>query len=229
MNKTQISAMLQLQDRMNKKVNPQWVTAGYAFMRAAMVEGVEAIGHHGWKWWKKQSLDMEQLRIELVDIWHFALSNYILQHGSAEAATEEITTRLNLFSQSSSEHVWFDDKNYQVTTLSLLECLDLLVGLAAAKRFNLRLFAQVMQLCQMDWDALQKAYVSKNVLNFFRQDHGYKEGTYVLDWGNGREDNEAMTEILAQMDTASPSFEADLYARLKVRYALVQSSVVARG
>ena len=50
-------------------------------------------------------------------------------------------------------------------------------------------FATIMHLIEMDFDALYRSYVGKNVLNFFRQDHGYKEGTYVKNWA-GREDNE---------------------------------------
>ena len=37
--------------------------------------------HYGWKWWKKQSPDTEQVKLELVDIWHFGLSQLILEHG----------------------------------------------------------------------------------------------------------------------------------------------------
>ncbi|RKG72059.1 dUTP diphosphatase, partial [Corallococcus sp. CA049B] len=43
-------------------------------MRAVLVETTEAMDHHGWKWWSKQTMNLEQLRIELIDIWHFALS-----------------------------------------------------------------------------------------------------------------------------------------------------------
>lgn len=66
--------MLELQDGMNNKVNPDWVAANNNWYRAIQVEGVEAIEHHGWKWWKKQDCKLAQLQMELVDIWHFILS-----------------------------------------------------------------------------------------------------------------------------------------------------------
>lgn len=51
-------SMLDLQGQMNSKVNPNWIHAGYPFLRAVLVEGGEAIDHHGWKWWKAQEKDM---------------------------------------------------------------------------------------------------------------------------------------------------------------------------
>ena len=65
---TQIQAevMLTLQANMNAKVNPDWIKAGYPYLRAVVVEGAEAMEHHGWKWWKKQECDLQQLQMELV-------------------------------------------------------------------------------------------------------------------------------------------------------------------
>ena len=65
--------------------------------------------------------------------------------------------------------------------------------------------------------ALGLKHVGKNVLNFFRQDHGYKAGTYQKLWG-GREDNEHLVEIMQSLDSGSASFQHQLYASLKDRY-----------
>ena len=72
----------------------------------------------------------------------------------------------------------------------------------------------------MSLDELYRGYVGKNVLNFFRQDHGYKDGSYVKQW-NGREDNEHLVDILTTLDSESPSFKDDLYTGLKTRYCEV--------
>ena len=69
----------------------------------------------------------------------------------------------------------------------------------------------------MQFDQLYIAYVGKNVLNFFRQDHGYQDGSYHKQWG-GREDNEHLVEIVAKLDTNLPSFKDDLYAEMKAVY-----------
>lgn len=67
LHKEQLLNMLDMQNSMNIKINPEWIDAGYPFLRAVVVEGVEAIEHFGWKWWKAQTQDLEQLRMELVD------------------------------------------------------------------------------------------------------------------------------------------------------------------
>lgn len=81
LNKTQLKTMLTLQDKMNKAVDKNWIELGRAWLRAAMVEGCEAVEHWGFKWWKAQNKNLEQLQMELVDIWHFALSDIIVKFG----------------------------------------------------------------------------------------------------------------------------------------------------
>ena len=56
------------------------------------------------------------------------------------------------------------------------------------------------------------------MLNFFRQDHGYKEGSYRKRWA-GREDNEHLMELLQQVDTGDADAERTLYGALAARYA----------
>ena len=59
--------------------------------------------------------------------------------------------------------------------------------------------ATFFRLCEklgLGFDELYSLYIGKNILNIFRQDHGYKDGTYIKVW-NGKEDNVVMQEILA--------------------------------
>jgi dimeric dUTPase (all-alpha-NTP-PPase superfamily) len=215
---SQLITMLEFQDGMNSKVNPDWLAANNNWHRAIQVEGVEAIEHHGWKWWKKQDCDLAQLRMELVDIWHFILSASIqAKFGNIALAKMEMLAELNLRQKS----VQFDNQYYVLTQLSLLDKLDLLVGLAAAKRASLALFESLLHDCDMEWNDLFKQYVGKNVLNVFRQDHGYKSGTYIKIW-DGREDNEHLVEVLEVADLESPDVRNALYSSLKARYMIVQ-------
>jgi len=64
---------------------------------------------------------------------------------------------------------------------------------------------------------LFEMYVAKNVLNKFRQDHGYKEGSYHKVW-NGREDNEVLAEIIR----AGVVEAGAIYERLSSDYARVR-------
>jgi dimeric dUTPase (all-alpha-NTP-PPase superfamily) len=179
-----------------------------------VIEGAEAIEHHGWKWWKKQDCDLAQLQMELVDIWHFILSELLLQaegqHQQAQAA---------IFADIDQQSVQFDGQDYHFSELELLQKLELLIGLAAAKRCSIGLFSALLVDCQMSWVELYQQYVSKNVLNFFRQDNGYKQGTYRKTW-DGREDNEHLVELMTQLDASADSFQDDLYQALHQRYAV---------
>ena len=65
----QAATMFELQAMMNSKVDTNWITARYPYLRAVAIEGAEAIEHHGWKWWKKQIIAVAQLQMELIDIW----------------------------------------------------------------------------------------------------------------------------------------------------------------
>jgi hypothetical protein len=74
-----------------------------------------------------------------------------------------------------------------------------------------------MQLIEMDFDQLYRMYVGKNVLNFFRQDHGYKDGSYIKVW-QGREDNEHLAELLTRLDSETARFKDEVYQGLQSRY-----------
>jgi hypothetical protein len=80
------------------------------------------------------------------------------------------------------------------------------------------LFWSLLQAAQMSFDDLYRAYVGKNVLNFFRQDHGYQQGSYLKMWGD-REDNEHLVELVAQLDQGATDFANQLYQALQSRYA----------
>lgn len=71
LSKEKLVIMLMLQNKMNSIVNPSWLVAGYNWMLACALEIAEAIDHHGWKWWKKQTPNLPMLQNELVDYMHF--------------------------------------------------------------------------------------------------------------------------------------------------------------
>jgi hypothetical protein len=207
--------MLTLQAAMNSKVDPDWLTARYPYLRAVVIEGAEAIEHHGWKWWKHQQHDQSQLQMELIDIWHFMLSEMLLDcDGDLSLATGNL---MDAVESHTADTLLFDSKTYQIGDLDLVGRLELLIGTSAARRIEIGLFAAIMADCGMDWDDLFRQYVGKNVLNFFRQDHGYKEGSYRKTWG-GREDNEHLVEALEVLDAQADGFQDTLYQALRQRY-----------
>ena len=220
-NKTQLALMLDLQDGINKKVNPDWVLAGNDWTLASMMEAVEAIGHHGWKWWKKQNPDMAQLQMELVDIWHFMLSHVLVE--MKEVSRQEIIDDLSeMFVEDFIQKptsINFNNCDHVFSEMTLVELLKLFIGYCTLGMTPIILFAEIMNRVELTPDELYRQYVGKNVLNFFRQNNGYKEGTYIKIWFDGREDNEHLVEILNQIDITNAAADGLIYENLKVRYS----------
>jgi dimeric dUTPase (all-alpha-NTP-PPase superfamily) len=211
--KDQMKIMLRLQDSINTKVNLNWIEANNDWMLAAMIECVEAIDHHGWKWWKKQEYDLAQLQMELVDIWHFILSQMIVDN---KGDIKQITT---YFSESLlSYNIMFDSKLYTPKSNTLLENLKLMSGLFSTGTYNLPLFLTIISQAYLPEKDLFKQYVGKNVLNNFRQDNGYKNGSYVKVWYDGREDNEHLVDILENVYIESKTADVLIYSALQDRY-----------
>ena len=202
--KQALVTMLTLQHRMNTKVHPQWITQRYEWYRAIWIECGELIEHYGYKWWKKQTPDIEQVQLEAIDIWHFGLSALFVDSKPIEQIASEIEAQLQAHRPA--------EKDVRAATESL-------AAYALNERaFSIALFADLMHAVGLDFDALYRHYVGKNVLNFFRQDNGYKEGTYQKQW-QGREDNEYLMELLKELDSGAADYADNLYAALQKRYA----------
>ena len=201
-NVNKICTMLEMQNAMNTKVHAEWFNQGFEWYRAIWVECAEMLDHYGWKWWKKQTPDTEQVILELVDIFHFGLSLRIDGETSYQELAEQLTAELEKPTQA-------DD---------FKQTLELLAASAVAnKTFDAAAFAGCMAQIGMDIDDLYRGYVGKNTLNFFRQDHGYKDGSYIKVW-NGQEDNEHLVEVVKSLDINQENFAELVYKGLEARY-----------
>ena len=210
--------MLRLQDQINTKIDPNWMDHQHPYMRAVIVEAAEAMEHYGWKWWKNQNRDMAQVQMELVDIWHFILSEILLNtQGNIETAALLLDSDL-----SENQQVFtLDNCEFHLDTMDFVEKLELMIGLAVLDDFSVSLVNSLMVDCQFSWNDMFTAYVGKNVLNMFRQDHGYKDGSYIKIW-HGREDNEHLTDILQSVNTDADNIEEILLGKLEEVYATLQ-------
>lgn len=85
------------------------------------------------------------------------------------------------------------------------------------RSFDLKRFNQVMNDVGLTFEKLYVGYISKNVLNSFRQDKGYQAGTYIKDWG-GIEDNEYLIRLASKMDPKSENFSSELYTLMEKEY-----------
>lgn len=201
--RTAIETMLTMQNQMNTKVHEDWVNQGFEWYRAVWIECGELMDHIGYKWWKHQVPDMPQVLLEIVDIWHFGLSALFTPDTDIPALAGKIEVELY--------HAEPETSDLKLATEALAQ--DSL----ATRSFSVSKFLQLMLAAGMSFDELYRHYVGKNVLNFFRQDHGYKDGSYIKVWG-GREDNEHLSEIIEELVIADADFPKHVYDALTARY-----------
>jgi dimeric dUTPase (all-alpha-NTP-PPase superfamily) len=204
--KTQISQMLTMQDAMNSRVSETWRDNSYEWYRAIWVECAEMLDHHGWKWWKHQEIDVAQVQLELVDIFHFGLSLRLMTGANVDTITSELANEISIA---------LNTKNRENDFKVALE--NLASSAVTDKAFNAEALADCMRLMNMDLNELFRQYVGKNTLNFFRQDHGYKDGSYIKIW-NGEEDNEVLALLVKELDATANDFQQQLYAALEAKY-----------
>ena len=195
-----LQTMVDLQEGHNRQIAENWRERGFEFYRAVWIECAELLDHFGWKWWKDHEPDLEQVKLEVIDIWHFGLSELMLEEFGPELA-ERIERRL------AEPYA----KDFRASVESMAEAT------LASRAFRLEPFLDLMRSLPMDFGELFSIYVGKNVLNRFRQDHGYLSGEYLKTWG-GREDNEHLVELVASLDAESESFAEQLYVALEERY-----------
>lgn len=198
-----LATMAAMQEEHNIQVHQNWREEGYEYYRAIWVECAEMLDHFGWKWWKKQSPDMDQVKLELVDIWHFALSELI----RSESLEEGLAVRLANIRAAEPDPELFRRAIESLAASSL-----------NSRSFEMDCFVDAMRSLPMELDELFELYIGKNILNRFRQNHGYKEGTYRKEW-SGREDNEHLIEALDTLRVEPDQVPNVLYQELERRYA----------
>jgi dimeric dUTPase (all-alpha-NTP-PPase superfamily) len=205
--KTKLITMLQLQGEMNSRVHEDWANQGFDWYRAIWIEAGEMLEHYGWKWWKHQRPDLPQVKLEVIDIVHFMLSQELSSGDSLDTIAERIASDL------ACPRATGDLK----TSIELLA----METLQQPKNAHFDIIAGLMQILDMKLDELYERYVGKNVLNIFRQNNGYNTGEYQKLW-QGREDNEYLEDILQTLDVNSASYREDVYNSLQSQYAALQ-------
>lgn len=196
-----IAAMAVMQSRHNEQIHPEWAEQGHEYYRAVWVECAELLDHFGWKWWKRHAVDRDQVVLEVVDIWHFGLSELI----RADEVNKALAKRLQ---ESLAEPTRMDFRH---------AVEELARSSLSSRGFDIDAFAGVMRALPLTFDELYETYVAKNVLNVFRQANGYGSGEYRKVW-DGREDNQHLSELVGTLDTGADSFPEDLAAALSRRY-----------
>lgn len=204
----QAETMLRLQDEINSKINKAWRDENNPWYRAIWTECAELMDHIGWKWWKSQDSDIHQMKLELVDIWHFGLSEILAKTENLSEATKIVTPSI----------IALGVGNRGSSKAELLHAIESFTTATLSKKsFDIGSYVDLAKLSGLGADELYKSYVGKNVLNSFRQDNGYKSGTYIKIWKD-KEDNVWLSEIIESLPIDSPTFATDLYSKLECAY-----------
>lgn len=201
----QMIEMFEMQDAMNSKVDANWKTLGWDFSLAGHMELMEAIDHWGWKWWKDSKPDLSQVQLEVVDAWHFFMSECIV---AGVSLPPEV-----LWKYDGGGEEWDEEMKKAV-----------LIKLARGYQgmmLNSHNWAYLLRAVDLTPQDLYTMYVQKNVLNHFRQDNGYKTGEYIKIWF-GEEDNVHLLQLSEEL-TMKDYFSKDtLYEALQLRYEEVK-------
>ncbi len=225
---TNVRAMLQLQQQLNDATNGQNWEAGVTkngksinWKRCIYMECAEMVDSFAWKHWKSIDAqpDWANLQIEVVDVWHFVMSLALEFYknnnlGSIETLAQQISEMPNYEVLEEQIDRFAEEK------LILIQIEAVMRDALEPKLSMTKMLFDFFELCRMsklDLATLYRLYVGKNILNQFRQDHGYKEGSYIKVW-NGEEDNVVMKRIWEENGSLEP--EA-LYDALKVRYSVL--------
>lgn len=219
-----ILKMLELQQELNDSTNGLGWEKGMTkngkpidWKRCTYLECAELIESYPWKHWKNIDAkpDYANIQIEAVDIWHFIMSQALEDYkqgnlGSIDTLARNINDLSNFSTFTEAIQENFKDYYEQI---AVVENLMKTLFCDASTQKLMEAFIDVAIQSGLNLDALYKLYVGKNILNKFRQDHGYKEGTYIKMW-NGEEDNVTMQSILED-DNITPE---GLYKSLSEAY-----------
>jgi dimeric dUTPase (all-alpha-NTP-PPase superfamily) len=220
-----VLAMLQLQQQLNDATNgkdwEQGVTKNgktINWKRCIYMECAEMVDSFAWKHWKSISAepDYENLQIEVVDVWHFVMS--LALETFKKNSMGDINVLAKQIADMDNYALLYDGcEGFASQKLILIQIESVMRD---SLQINLSLtrllfdFFELVRMSNLDIDTLYRLYVGKNILNQFRQDNGYKEGSYIKIWGD-EEDNAVMKRLWEENAELKPQ---ELYSALEQKY-----------
>jgi len=200
--------MLKLQDELNSKTCGDNWTSGKTtegreinwkrYMRMELFELIDSSDK--FKHWKNldSDVDFDNIKMEVVDVWHFLMSQAL-----TELTMDDIVILYN-WRVPNGEYEIVEELDY----FNIISIADYMIKSTyhdgkdtIAKMFNY--FFNLLARVGMSFEDLYKQYIVKNVLNKFRQDNGYKQGTYIKEI-NGSEDNVHIMNVATSKPDITP-------------------------
>ena len=227
-----ILLMLQLQVQLNDATNGEDWTKGVTknnkvinWKRCIYMECAEMIDSFSWKHWKSinKEPDWDNLQIEVIDVWHFIMSLAIEDYSrNLKGQIEDLAiniSQLESFSKIDTNNDEFGKQDDVIDKVENLMRLSLSKETLMIEELIGEFFDLVL-LSGLDLETLYRLYVGKNILNQFRQDNGYKDGSYVKVWA-GEEDNIVMKRVWEENSNIKPD---ELYKELTKLYLAMTKS-----
>ncbi len=221
-------AMLELQQELNDATNGVGWESGSTnsgkiidWRRCIYLESAELVESYPWKHWKNIDAqpDYDNIKIEAVDIWHFVMSEALRiykveDRGAIQNLADDIASKPNFKLFTATQESKHNDHYSEIVVVE--EFVKSLFCNDSIEILTDKFFVVAIQ-SGLNLDRLYSLYIGKNILNQFRQNHGYKDGSYIKIW-NGQEDNVIMQKILEQNSDISPQ---ELYSALEESYPQV--------
>lgn len=192
--------------------------------RMAAIQEIAEFNNSAWlPWWSKGERDIVNCRIELVDALHFMLSQAI-------ATDQEGGAAMNIFIAFNEVFEFENEADEIDWTVVANRSKALTLQLSTLGFDTYSAFRELFRLCDsinFTFDQLHALYMGKSTLNRFRQENGYKAGTYKKKWfilpeapSKAKEDNYFLSAYVADHaeECGAPPTVEEVHAFLTETY-----------
>ena len=189
-----------IQDSLNKfLVGENWreEIPSYKILSAILSEIGELVDSTGFKWWTKQDVDENNIKIEIVDIWHFLLT-WFLKHNKDEKWIIEgiVDNMIETHEDTLIYNAYLGVNKYEVLIDDLISFIYWLKKEDKNYMFEaFNSFSTIIADMDIFLDEFDEIYRKKVEINKERKKRGYDKDSskkYI----EGKEDNELLAKQL---------------------------------
>lgn len=191
-----LAEMMTMQHKANLVMGGEdYITKGLDYDAAILAEVGELLDSNAYKWWKNTPIDIENIKVEIVDIWHFLMAKFITQ---AVHKNDDVPGFIQYFANYSQ--TIFASINYTDQELATIlennnddkKALQFfskqLVRRTLQQESHNVITLSLVEMCasvRMSFSEFYKRYIVKNSLNIIRQNYGENGSnnlTYNRQW-----------------------------------------------
>lgn len=226
--------------------DPSWLgKKKVQWIDAIICKSAEGIISSDYKWWENTEVDLLNIEVETINLIHFIISNLLEEKEiNNSTLTKLIYLGYTLFKggevfssvEPYNNEIPLDKRKAiiinrfkNIIKLSFTEDINK-IPLMFKLIFELLYLSLSFKKCTTDLEYFElvfNKYMTKNILNKFRQANGYKDNFYIKDW-DGREDNVVVFEFLNNLENKnmllkSNTFEDVIYGFMNSTYTYVKN------